>query len=62
MLEAAEEIARLRRLVQKAVTDYIEPEIRCEEEAFKGHEHCSNLDGLRLDLAEFQAVMNGANA
>lgn len=50
----ATEIERLRELISKAITDYIEPEIRTEMDAFKGHEHCSNLDGLRADLAEFQ--------
>lgn len=55
------QIDRLRKLVRYAITDYIQPEIRAEEEAFRGHEHCSNLAGLRLDLAEFQAAANGAN-
>ena len=55
------EIERLRKLVRTAITDYIQPEIRAEEEAFRGHENCSNLAGLRLDLAEFQAAVNGAN-
>jgi len=50
-------ISALEKLIAMAVSDYIEPEIRCEQEAFKGHENCSNLDGLRRDLAEFQAAI-----
>ena len=50
-------IRRLEKLVSVAVSDYIGPEIRHEQEAFKGHEHCSNLDGLRGDLAEFQSAI-----
>lgn len=62
LADAAAEIRKLRELVKQAITDYIVPEIRMEEEAFRGHELCSNLDGLRADLAEFQAAVNGANA
>lgn len=61
LADAAAEIRRLRGLVEMAISDYIKPEIRMEEAAFQGHEHCSNLDGLRADLAEFQAAVNGAN-
>ena len=68
LLRRAEEaIARLtaeldaaRRLVRKAITDYIEPEIRNERAMFLGHENCSDLDGLRADLAEFQALAGTA--
>lgn len=50
-------ITKLEKLVSMAVSDYIEPEIRCEQEAYRGHENCSNLDGLRRDLADFQSAI-----
>ena len=51
------EVYRLRGLISRAIADYIEPAIADEQAKFRGYEHCSDLERMRSDLAEFSGLL-----